>query len=494
MTIWQKRLLKFCIRVLGVIILIVIIALFLYYHFYFKKDNLMKYVPQDATVYATFRLTEQIKEKPFINNFFKNLEQDMDFSDPDFNLLNNFVGYNSAFALIPHTEQQDLKFDYLLIFNLKKGVQVPAYYLDNLKEHGFYYDTLNVKALERNILLVSNSAKVLQEAKNTANQESPCLVDKVSVVLNLNKLDLDYTGKLYINLKAIHDFGPMIKDLPTKLLLLSLSQEKADQLFLGIKLNQDNIVIESLIGDLPNKPLLMTNLPADFLFSFRFFSGQQKINDLYEMLQQIDFAYYEQLAQKKQVLESIYGFDLENELLAFLNGQAQLVGLENNNYLLAIQLDQITDVPDKLANLEQVIRGYLAVKYPIEEQKQLPDYTYITQIVKNPNVPDFTSEIFYNFNLRVIKFQNDEFAYFYTDDVIFLSNSSDKIKETVAGQNLVNLTQSITCFNNKMPNLSQNLFIKTEYLTKFWSGFKYLKGILINEDLANDKAIWLCLE
>ncbi len=493
MTIWQKRLLKFSFQVVGVIIALLVIALFLYYHFYFKKDNLLKYVPQNATVYGTLRLSDQIKDKPVINNFLAKFKQNIDFPPLDFSLLNNFIAYNSAFALVPKSDGENIAFNYLLVFNLKEDSQLPADYITALKNHHLYYEVLSLKPLEKNILLISDSDKLLAEVKKIANQESPSLVNKVNVVLNLSKLDIANFGKIYINIRSLNELLSKIKDVPTELLLFSLNEEKTEQLFLGVKLNQDNLVLSDLPKDLPNQPLLMTELPKDLLFSLGFFNGQAKFNALYNRLKQVDAHYFAESDKSKQIVESIYDLDITKDLLPLFNNQAQLVKADSD-YLLAVKLSGINDLNGKLVKLEQIIRTYLAVNYPIEQQKRLPDNTYVTQIVKNPDIPGFIDEEFFGLNLRSLIFENEEFVYFYTQDVLFLSNSSQRIKDLIENKNQLNIADLSSCYANNLPNLSQNLLIKTDVLHNYWLGFDYFKDIVVNEDLANNKAIWLCVE
>jgi len=494
MNLWQKRILKFSLKILGVIILIAVIALFLYYHFYFKRDNLMKYVPQDAAVYATFRLNEQVKEKQTMRHVAAWLQEDFNLQELDFNLLNNFVNYNSAIAIFPRIEGEDLFFDYLLIFNLKEGAILPADYTELFKTNNFYYKILKIKALERNILLLSNSAGLIEKVRKTANLEIPSLANKVETVINLEKLGADYTGKFYVNFRAFDKFLPDLKNEKTKLLLFTLRQPEVDQLFLGLKLNQDNLVIESPFKDLPKTPFLINRVPADMLISFSFINGREQILKLEKRAEDADFSFFSRLKKDKEEIEKLYNFDFKKDLLSLFAGWAQIILIPENGFIIAVKADEIGNLALKLDKIEQIVKEYLGTKYPIEKKKQLADYTYITQIVKNSEIPDFATENYFGTDLKIIRFQNEEFAYFFSDDVLFFANHSDKLKEVIKDSTWLEINEFSSCFRENLPELSQKISAKGEYLSQFWPKFKYFRHIVINESLTQDNAIWLCLE
>jgi len=494
MTIWHKRLILFLAKFAGVIIIIFVIALFLYYHFYFKKDNLLKYVPRDAAIYGVFRLNEQIKEKESVKNLLSQFKSDFSLPEFDFGLLNNFVSYNSAIALFPELKNGELAFNYLLIFNLKESSRLPDYYFESLENHNLDYKILKIKALERDILLVSNSAMVLEKALKTASLENPSLADKFETVINLEKLSLEYDGKFYVDLSIFAEFWPTIENEKARLLLFSLIQPAPEPLFLGLKLNQDNLIIESQFKNPPLTEPLITSLPADVLASFNLINGRQRAIELSGQLNQADFLFLKQIKENKEEFEILYGFSFEQDILPLFSEQTQIILMLENKFLIASSFGQIEEPAEKLAQIEQIIKGYLAVKYPIEQKKQLPDYTYINQIVKNPKIPDFTPQKFNDFSFKELSFQDQEFAYFFAEQTLFLSNSSEKIKELIKNENSFSLNYASSCFNEKLANFGQELFIKTEILDNVWVLNGYFKNLAINEDLANNKVIWLCLE
>ena len=496
MTIWQKRLLKFSLQVLGVIILIAVIALFLYYHLYFKKDNLIKYVPKSAIFYSTFRLNDDLLKNKLIKNFLT----DYNLENLDFDILNHFVAYNSAFAIIPDFEAETLKLDYLFIFNLKQNPLAFEQYSSLIEEHNLAYDLLTYQTLERDILIISNSENVIKQVQEIAWQGKPSLVQKVDLVFNLNKFSLDYLAKIYIDVENLADNLDKIKNLQIKLLLASLKADKIKELFLGLEITENNLLVKSSNNNFNTPSFLIEKIPQDFVLNFSFQEGGNKIKQIYDLLREYDSHTFGRVEKNKQYLEKLYEFDFEKDILELFAGQTQFVIDQDKNYLFVISLDEISDLEEKLAKLEVITKQYLAVKYPVKQAKQLPDYTYISQIIKNPNIPDFELEGFYDVNLHYLNYEREEFAYYYTSDVLFFANSSQIVRNLIKNQNLIDVSEISSCYKQKSANFSyknavgsQNLLINGQYLSSIWPYFSQIKYLVVSEQLVNGK-FWLCLE
>jgi hypothetical protein len=176
--------------------------------------------------------------------------------------------------------------------------------------------------------------------------------------------------------------------------------------------------------------------------------------------------------------------------LNLFNDQAQIIVDKNNKWILALNLAQISDREAKILKLEQIIKEYITYNNPIEREKMLPDYTYITQIVKNPDDLEFQQEKIANISLKSIKQADLEFAYYVNDQQLFLANSSQIIKNYLLNQNIQAINQY--CLVNK-PDFKQNLLVKSDYLSQYWPYFKYFKHVKFNENVTNGQ-IWLCLE
>ena len=236
MTIWQKRLILFFIKFFGVIIIISIIALFLYYHLYFKKDNLIKYVPKEAVFYSAFRLNEETASQPLLAKMINQLKQDYNLPDFDLNNLNHFVSYNSALAIIPKDNSADLEFDYLLVFNLKPHIIDLEPKLNLFEQTDLKYELLTNSVLEKNVLIVSNSQEMIEQVKKINRQEAPSLVGQLNVLINLKKFELDYLAKSYLNIDWFNHNLSQINDLPLKLLIVSAEANNLDKFLINSNL------------------------------------------------------------------------------------------------------------------------------------------------------------------------------------------------------------------------------------------------------------------
>ena len=501
MTIWQKRLLKFGLQSLGVIILLVVIAFFLYYQLYFKKDNLIKYVPKDAVLYSTFRLNNEFFKNELVESIFNDFKKEYNLPEISFENLNNFVSYNTAFALIPNIETGNLKFDYLLIFNLKQKSKDLENYLNLIKQDNLAYEFLINKTLERNILIVSNSEKVIDQVKKVSFQEKPSLAQKVEVVVNLKRLNINYPAKIYFDIDLLSSYLDKIKDIKFKLLLASLKTDNLNDLYLGLKKEENKLVLESLDFDPLNSAksqLLLEKLPVDFVLSFSFTQGKDKLKQIHNLLKQLDPAFYQKIENNKEYFEGIYNFNFENDILDYFDQPAQIVVDQEKNYILVVNLRENNDLEAKispegarLGKIEQIIKEYLAINNPVETTKQLPDYTYITQIVKNTDNFEFQTEEIANLSLKYISQDDLEFVYYINDNRLFLANSRQFIENYLKNINLIEIKQ-LNC--NNTPNSSQNLIIKGDYIAQFNQYFKHINTLVINDNLKEHNDLQICIE
>ncbi len=489
MTIWQKQVLKLSLKILGAIILIAVIALFLYYHLYFKKDNLIKYVPQSAVFYSTFRLNDDLLNNKIIKAYLKDYNLDVS----DFQFLNHFVAYNSAFAIIPDFESKKLKLDYLLIFNLKQDNLALEKHSGLIEKYDLKYDLLTYKTVGKNILIISNSEKVIRQVQAIAWQGKSSLAQKVDVMLNLNKFSLDYLARIYIDIEEFTANLDKADDLRLKLFLADLKADRINELFLGLKAKENNLVVKTLGNNSNEAPLLIEKISANFVLSFSLEKARDNIKQIYNLLREHDAGTFSFVEKNREYLEKLYKFNFEKDILELFAGQIQIILDHDNNYLFAINLANISKVEEKIIKLEAIIKEYLAVKYPIKKDKQLPDYTYISQIIKNPNIPNFKKESIYNANLHYLDYENQEFAYYYTEDVLFFANSIKIIENLIKDENLVDINKKSRCYNNKNANFSQNLIAKGEYLDLIWPYFSKIDYLVISENIS-DNGFWLCLE
>jgi len=496
MTIWHKRLLIFLGKIFGVIILILAIALFFYYHYYFKKDNLIKYVPQNAVLYSTFRLDNKLKDNQIIKNFLAQLKQDCNLPDFDLDSLNYMLAYNSALAIIPNQKNNELSFDYLVILDFNGRPDYAQPFIKYFQSQNWSAELLTNQALNKNVLLASNSKKVIARVKKIAVFQEPSLADKINVFLNLKDFNLSYLGKLYLNLDSIIENLNLIKDPRSKLLLLALKSENIKEIYLGLIEKDSKLILENIANEFNvdlNQPLL-TNVPINTGLILNFNNGQEQFKKMYKFLAQDDPEYFYQLEKNKIMLESLYKFNLENDVLSFFTGPAQLMADSQNHYLLAVEATQITDLDSKLNKLEEIAKQYLASQNPVETQKNLPDYTTITQIVKQPEKYKFIINEINGIKIHSIRNNGLEFAYLLKDNVLILANSGQKLEDLVKNVNLEDINDYVTYLNENNANLSQNLLIKANYLQKLVPFLSFTNDLIMTEDLSGNGKFWLSLD
>lgn len=491
MTSWHKRLLFFLVKILGAILILAVIALILYYNFYFKKDNLIKYIPANALVYATFRLDEKLLQQPMIKFSLEQAEKDYHLPAIDLSNINNLVGYNAAFAVLPNQENNITRPDYLAVLSLKPNFVGWETTFNSLQQAGLKYELLTNNVLDHNILLVSNSQSVIDQVKKINTQEADSLIKRINVVVNLKQLSAGYQAKIYLNVKDILAEMENLNDLPVKLMASSLKEDKVDDLYLGLKIENQSLVIETdkKQRSMGANSFVLDKLPQDFSYSLAFSKGNQEITRLLANLAAIDPTLAAKIAADKQYWQEIYKFNLENDILPLLANQCQIVVDKGNKWALGVNLEGLNEQEAKIAKLEEIIKEYVALNNPLEEEKQLPDNTYITQIVKNPQA-SFVTDNISNSSLKSIRVGNDEFAYFIKDNKLFLANSKQILEKLLLDQELVVISN---INNDNYANFSQNVVVSGSLLASLWSGFGAIGNLIISDNLVENR-IRLILE
>jgi hypothetical protein len=288
----------------------------------------------------------------------------------------------------------------------------------------------------------------------------------------------------------------LIKDSRSKLLLLALKSENIKEIYLGLIEKDSKLILENIANEFNvdlNQPLL-TNVPINTGLILNFNNGQEQFKKMYKFLAQDDPEYFYQLEKNKIMLESLYKFNLENDVLSFFTGPAQLMADSQNHYLLAVEATQITDLDSKLNKLEEIAKQYLASQNPVETQKNLPDYTTITQIVKQPEKYKFIINEINGIKIHSIRNNGLEFAYLLKDNVLILANSGQKLEDLVKNVNLEDINDYVTYLNENNANLSQNLLIKANYLQKLVPFLSFTNDLIMTEDLSGNGKFWLSLD
>ena len=142
MTLWHKQLTIILIKLGSIILGLILLGLFVYYNYYFKKDNLLKYIPKEAYFYSTLKLNSRIEENPVLKRIIANLATEWNLETIDWEIFNPYVGNNFALALIPAKDKNFSTPDILLVFDLSKKKNGLEKYLQILKDKNLAYQFL----------------------------------------------------------------------------------------------------------------------------------------------------------------------------------------------------------------------------------------------------------------------------------------------------------------------------------------------------------------
>jgi len=499
MTIWQKRLLIFLCKAFGVIILLIIIALFLYYNYFFKKENLIKYIPQDAVIYSTFKLNNDLNDNQLILDLIDQLKIDYNLPKIDYKILNQFIGYNSAFALLPNFvltdpvgENDNISLDYLFVFDIKEHKQEALdSYMEFLDNHTWQGQVLKINALEKNILIVSNSQQVLDKVKKIVFQQESALGDNINVVLNLNKIKLGNIGKIYINFEGLVEKLDKITDPRFKLAIASFETENISELYFGVKSENNQLLLKPIEANFDNTTtkLLLDKIPADFAINTNFINGEDKILNIMNLLQETDPLYWQKISKNFDYYQGMLNFNLEKDILSLFKQKSQIVIDKDNNYIISLEIGHEANFTEKINKLEEILVEFLAINNPQEKSKQLVDYSYITQFTKDRETIVRNSEEIANISLISLESNGLEFSYYINENQLILGNSRKILYNLISDKDLLELYYQ-KCY--KDANFSQNIAIKGDYISNIWSGFKKIKTIVLSQD--NKSNIWLCLD
>jgi hypothetical protein len=434
MTQWHRRLIIFLAKILGVIMIVIMVSLFLYYQLIFKKDNLIRYVPTDSLLYGTFNLNNQIKDNKFIQANYPQISSSL--QNIDFNLLNNLVAYNAAIALVPDKINSQNTISYLFLFNLKEDNDNLQPYLDLIAKANWSSYLLVNNPLKRKILALSNSESVINQVKAINLQQQPSLLSKLDVVANLNKFDLSYWGKIYINVKIANEFYNNQDNLPVQLLLSHWQSNKLGQLYSGLKIQDNKILMESSdFNVLQSCQTDLSSLPNDWQAFINLNKADLQYQQLFQRLQQDNSVSYQLLAKNKTYLEGLYNFDINKLISEYFKNTTSLIILPQDKFIFSSEADNSDLAQQEILQLTHIIKEYLKINQPQIKAKELPDGSIITQIIKNP--ADLKPEILELVDVNNVKIgeisyfrlHDIELAYYQSKNMIYLANSKEKLAQ-----------------------------------------------------------------
>ncbi len=460
------------------LLILLMISGFFYYNFYFKKDRLIKYAPKETVLYSSLRINGEVKENLLINRLAASFSKEYDLPDIDFSILNPYVAYNAALAIIPN-ENHFYQFDYLVLFDLRKRPDENI-----LHGQGLYWHYLKNEYFDTDILAISNSPQVIEKVVAVRNQEWPSLASRIGVTLSLNQLKLSNSGKIFIDIDSLSQHFKELNDLRLKMLLASLKIKFPDELYLGVEFKDNKLSFGSQeSSELLSEPLLL-EAPKDFIANLSTDNAATQFNQITNILSQIDPMYYQQMLKNREYSQGLYNLDWQGDILSLLNDQAQLVVYPNQKYLLALNFSDLADINQKLTKLEEIVSSMFLVNEPRQREKQLPDGTFITQIVRDKSFA-FEGFKINNIDLRSLKKGDLEFGYYLDGNRLILANSLTLLNSLINKQGLITLN------NDNLSNVSTNFSIYPGIFIDLWPNLANVNTISYAEE---NGRIWLELK
>jgi hypothetical protein len=459
MNLWHQRLIIFFAEVLAVILGLIFIGYLLYYNIYFKTDSLIKYVPKEAVLYSTFRLTPELQQNPLVAKILSQLTATYNLPIISPNFLNQLVGNNLSIALVPQLGNNS-QLDALLLVDLGLRPQNINQYLQFVKEHNWQSYVISNQTKSKNILAITSSVELLEQVKQTESKQKPALSQNIDAVFNLKKFSPEnFFGKVFVAKEFFKSIPFSIKQPQYGLLLSILDDKYGQQVFAGLTAQGNNIYIQNN----PNKTIeknsasLAEIWPNSIAYSLTFTDLPATWQSVLDNLKQTDLQYYSALIKNKEYLESLYNFNWTHDLLSLIGNQTQIFVTNDKKYLLATALNG-DEISDQTGQIEKLIKTFIANNYPVAKLRQLPDKTFITSIVRDTASLEFKEDEVLGLKIKSIYKGNQEFIYILAGNHLILANSRDIII------NLLNTDQKIinwenTGIINNVANFSEEAWI-----------------------------------
>ncbi len=481
MNLWHQRLIIFLAKILAVILGCLFIGYFLYYNLYFKQDVLIKYVPKDAVIYSAFRITPELADNELLVKIKQQLFSNYSLPEAGWEQLNQLTGNNFSLAVIPANKRDPLDFDYLLLFDFGIRKNIDEQYLDFFKKQGWVFNVFTNQTKSRKILAVASSDELLNKVKQVAVKNEPSLAQDVSAVLSLKKFGpKEFWARVYCNFDYLFSQTTKISDLQVKLALTAIKSNNSGLLFLGIKNSDNKIIIQNNLNPIKTQELKQP-IPSNLEYSLIFSDLSNKWLSMINWLKQNDADYYAKLLKNKEYLEGVYDFSLENDLLPALNQQIQIIKTTDDQLLLSAKIAN-NDLNVLAPQIEEIIKRYVATLYPTLKLKQLQDYTYINQVIRDTSNFEFIEDQVAGLKIKLLDYKGQEYAYILSNQSIILANSRQIITDYLQNDVILQNWQKTGIIFNFDSNYRQNSYLSKQYLRTTSSIFDYINYLLISED------------
>ncbi|MCX6739658.1 MAG: hypothetical protein NTZ49_00325, partial [Candidatus Parcubacteria bacterium] len=413
MTIWQQRLIIFVIKALGILALVFMLGWFLFYNYFLKKDFLIKYVPENAVLYSTIKISQELKGDELYSkamNYWKN-EYGVNFDQTE--IFNNLAGNNLSFAVVPVSEPQGTRLEYLLIFDLTANNEKIDLLIKDLNILKLNTKLLENKTSRKKILIVSSSPALLTASLEAATQQKGSLARNIKVVFDLRSYTPDkFLGKIYIDTPFFTELAAQSKDLKIKSAGAMIKLKKLNNLYLGFNIENNKFVLQNGINQLDWSTVdkAISNLPQNTRLDIKLVNLSTKLQELINNMKNIDPVLDQQLQANIKYLEGNYKFDLQTDILPLIEKDSELIMMDNNEFFLNLSLADNKEVFDT-EGIDRIVTTYLANQNLVSSLKQMPDYTYITQVIRPVKDIKIIEEDFQGIKLKSFTYQNNEFIY-----------------------------------------------------------------------------------
>lgn len=481
MNLWHQRVIIFCTKVFGVLCGLLFVGYFLYYNLYFKTDTLIKYVPKNAVLYSTIRLTPELQQNPLVAKILSQLTSLYTLPITNSDSLNQLVGNNLSIALVPQADNS--KIDTLVLVDLGMRPQNINQYLQLAENYNWQSHIFSNQTKSKNILAITSSIELMEQVKNIAVKQKPALNQRIEVVFNLKKFGPQkFFGKIFLDKGSLKLFAPLINKSNNQILLNLVNNNYQQQIFAGLKSQEANIYIQNNPDKIydKNSSSLKEIWPNNIAYSFTFTNLPAKWQSMQDSLKQTDFQYFTSLINNKEYLENLYNFKLEQDILPLIGNKAQIFVSNDNKYLLATTLTE-DQVANQTGKIETIIKTYIANTYPVEKTRQLPDYTSIISIVRDIESLQFKEDEVVGLKIRSISKGDQEFTYILANNHLIFANSREIITNLLNNDLKINNWKNTGILNN-LTNFSQEAWVNLNNINTEYNINKLIEYINLAED------------
>jgi len=413
----------------AIILAALIFVLVVYFNYYFKKDNLAKYFPYNTVVYANLKISDSLLQNPQLKKVYQYYETELNLQRIDWDLLNKLNSRNLSFGIVPSLDEGVYQFNFVGIADVGSKERLDSFSSYLAEKNWFSYAIAN-KTLPQNLIAFSNSEKVIKLIADIDYQKTISFSNRVGALMKLNSISDDYDGRLYINFNYFDKNISALPFLQLKMLALNAKAKRINDLCLGIKATDKQIIVET-----PKNNLVKLEIPDSFGWAvINLFDLASEFNANLPLLAEANPQEYYYLSLKLKDWQGIYKFDINQDILPLLSGQSQIIMADPKTFVLSVTLDPKADPKAVSQKVESIAREYLAVLRAKTISRTLPDHSEVLELVKDNSFSPFLTE---NTGVNEIKYLKDsqsnfEFAYYLSGNKLFISNSLAKIKENIS--------------------------------------------------------------